>query len=616
MPKFSENESPWLTFVQQQAAPGAPAAGLFRFFLNAANTFGLIDSAGNTYTLGAAGTNGTDGIDGLPGVDGTNGINGVGVPTGGTTGQALVKKSATDYDTEWGVAGIGDAPTDGNTYARQNGAWEEVAGGSGLSGGLAGQVLQKYDNGNGDYGWRTIDTSGAGGSGGGIFNLSPGVPALSAFTQMDPTPCTTFAENPGKALGMKITSAHPNSPNIVGMTKAAPAAPYSLAILCLYSAPQVPYNGVAYGWYDPSTGKYDVCVFEQDNYNEGQTFESQNYTSPTDRVNCGTVGTNPVIRGLFWLHLTDDGTNIKWGYSIDGISIVPMYSYVKANGYLAGLYTNVFIGIFSDGEAGNSFLGSGLNILCWDENGANRGITSIGGGADVTSQKIPGLMQYNNFCNATDNTLVPDLVGNNTCLLYNGPVLDTDGILTDGATNYIDTGAGLIGLCMWTAAVRFQTTNANPAGGSYYDNPTIWGIALGSEGGDGALTMVNGALEWWWSWIGNTDANGTTTAPAINDGNWHTLVVTSNRISGTIIVYCDGVAVQTSNGTVQPYGKILSGLAQIFGNGPFLGAANGNDYTNPIVSDTAIAAKYSHYATWALPLTAAQVAALDLTALL
>ena len=35
------------------------------------------------------------------GEDGTNGTNGVGVPPGGATGQALVKASDDDYDTEW-----------------------------------------------------------------------------------------------------------------------------------------------------------------------------------------------------------------------------------------------------------------------------------------------------------------------------------------------------------------------------------------------------------------------------------------------------------------------------------------------------------------------------------
>lgn len=47
---------------------------------------------------GDPGQNGTDGTDGT---DGKNGSDGIGVIPGGTTGQALVKKSDADYDTEW-----------------------------------------------------------------------------------------------------------------------------------------------------------------------------------------------------------------------------------------------------------------------------------------------------------------------------------------------------------------------------------------------------------------------------------------------------------------------------------------------------------------------------------
>nr|DAM45674.1 MAG TPA: hypothetical protein [Bacteriophage sp.] len=54
---------------------------------------------GKTWTdIGqATGDNGANGVDGI---NGTNGKDGIGVIPGGTTGQALVKKSNTDYDTE------------------------------------------------------------------------------------------------------------------------------------------------------------------------------------------------------------------------------------------------------------------------------------------------------------------------------------------------------------------------------------------------------------------------------------------------------------------------------------------------------------------------------------
>jgi hypothetical protein len=50
---------------------------------------------------GIQGVKGDTGNTGAAGTNGTNGTNGVGVPTGGTTGQMLVKNSGTNYDTGW-----------------------------------------------------------------------------------------------------------------------------------------------------------------------------------------------------------------------------------------------------------------------------------------------------------------------------------------------------------------------------------------------------------------------------------------------------------------------------------------------------------------------------------
>jgi len=50
---------------------------------------------------GPQGPQGEQGIQGPPGPQGEPGSPGEGVPTGGTTGQILAKKSAADYDTEW-----------------------------------------------------------------------------------------------------------------------------------------------------------------------------------------------------------------------------------------------------------------------------------------------------------------------------------------------------------------------------------------------------------------------------------------------------------------------------------------------------------------------------------
>lgn len=58
---------------------------------------------------GDAGPAGPPGANGTPGATGAPGAAGVGVPAGGTTGQALVKASGTNFDTTWGDAvGGGD----------------------------------------------------------------------------------------------------------------------------------------------------------------------------------------------------------------------------------------------------------------------------------------------------------------------------------------------------------------------------------------------------------------------------------------------------------------------------------------------------------------------------
>lgn len=56
---------------------------------------------GETGATGATGPKGDTGDTGPAGADGADGADGVGVPPSGSTGQALVKNSDTDYDTEW-----------------------------------------------------------------------------------------------------------------------------------------------------------------------------------------------------------------------------------------------------------------------------------------------------------------------------------------------------------------------------------------------------------------------------------------------------------------------------------------------------------------------------------
>ena len=87
---------------------------------------------GDTGEQGPKGDKGDTGEPGVKGEPGPKGDAGEGVPSGGTTGQVLKKKSNTDYDTEW----------------------VDESGGSGLpSGGTLGQLLRKNSATDGDASW-------------------------------------------------------------------------------------------------------------------------------------------------------------------------------------------------------------------------------------------------------------------------------------------------------------------------------------------------------------------------------------------------------------------------------------------------------------------------------
>lgn len=100
---------------------------------------------GETGATGAQGPQGETGATGAQGPQGPAGQNGVGVPTGGTQGQVLKKKTSTDYDTEWATDSEGMA----NPMTTAGAVIYGGAGGNpaSLPIGTAGQVLTVAQNG-------------------------------------------------------------------------------------------------------------------------------------------------------------------------------------------------------------------------------------------------------------------------------------------------------------------------------------------------------------------------------------------------------------------------------------------------------------------------------------
>jgi hypothetical protein len=70
------------------------------FYINTSSNYFFGPKAAGIWPAGIS-LVGPQGIQGPAGTNGTNGTNGQGVPSGGSTGQLLRKKTNADYDTEW-----------------------------------------------------------------------------------------------------------------------------------------------------------------------------------------------------------------------------------------------------------------------------------------------------------------------------------------------------------------------------------------------------------------------------------------------------------------------------------------------------------------------------------
>jgi hypothetical protein len=78
------------------------------FYINTATSTIFGPKAAGTWPSGVS----------IIGAPGANGADGVGVPVGGTTGQALIKSSNTDYATEWGT--VASSPGGSDTQVQFN----------------------------------------------------------------------------------------------------------------------------------------------------------------------------------------------------------------------------------------------------------------------------------------------------------------------------------------------------------------------------------------------------------------------------------------------------------------------------------------------------------------
>lgn len=125
--------------------------------------------------------------------------------------------------------------------------------------------------------------------------------------------------------------------------KTAPSTPYVItALLSLTTKDPGAINQIGLGWYD-GTNKVHVARAILNSTAVPYIYVSQ-YSTPT--AFNGHDFSNVQCNYPVWLRIADDGTNISFQYSNDGVNFVVLYTAAKSGAYLgSGGYTNIVFGI-------------------------------------------------------------------------------------------------------------------------------------------------------------------------------------------------------------------------------------------------------------------------------
>jgi hypothetical protein len=202
----------------------------------------------------------------------------------------------------------------------------------------------------------TVTVGGGGISSNDLFDISAGVPAASAFTNVNFVSGVTKTEVSGKAVMLNTTAAATGTMYL--LAKAVPSTPYRVAAFIQQNTPGA--NSWSFvGWRDSSSGK--LVTMNQNGINA----DIQKYSAPgsfAGNLLAGVTLAEFATGG--WYAFEDDGTNVSFEVSVDGVNFVKVYTEAKSTGYLGSSgYNQIMVGT----RPGDT-IASCITIRCWDEN--------------------------------------------------------------------------------------------------------------------------------------------------------------------------------------------------------------------------------------------------------
>ena len=169
-----------------------------------------------------------------------------------------------------------------------------------------------------------------------IYDISAGVPANSGFSWLNQGGASV-SEVSGKALIITGTTSS-TSDNMRVRYKAVPSTPYTITFLVQAAARANSNQSMGVCFTDGT--KIQALSIEGTTTAKVQVNSFTNATTYASTQ--GTAFELGSMTGFIFLQLADDGTNVAFRFSVDGVNFLTYYSVAKASGFLGGSgYTNV-----------------------------------------------------------------------------------------------------------------------------------------------------------------------------------------------------------------------------------------------------------------------------------
>lgn len=212
---------------------------------------------------------------------------------------------------------------------------------------------------------------------------SPGAPILANWTAVGSISGMTVIQNGTNSAAVTIQDSA-SQVDVTGWITPVPSTtPYQIVIAAqfLESSNTSGSNNstVSFGWSDGSDNYFIFDIYNNVLVNILPSQNANSYYYPEVYANLSsTAGT---LNSWIYLILADDGTNITFSYTVDGVNGIPIYSTPKTNGPLSD-YSYIFLGVgcsfqnsvYSEyGSLNTVYLNqTNYNFFLYDPNGINR----------------------------------------------------------------------------------------------------------------------------------------------------------------------------------------------------------------------------------------------------